>query len=368
MEQAIYTGCFFLTQAIVARSVPIDVFAEFSSFYSAVILLSIIHNCTVAEPILVFLGENKRPSAKSILIANIPGSIFAILFTIYISSKSPNIPGPVYALTLISFLTYWTNRSIAWQNGGIIKLAIPAILQTTCIYTLTLLKTPSLESILITISACLIIPSLTTRKNHSQIENINTIESAKFSSINLTAQTFLWMMTHGLVIYYSVTAAPIESTKLRVILTLILPAQYLNIALSNYYLPLLSKEKNPATAAIIFLKISAAAALAYGGVLYLFGNRLATLLYGAAFANIDVSAYFLLPFILSTIQSTRTILKARQKHVQILYSMSIGIAVFALTKTMKIQLEVSALVGLLASSSILSIQTIKSFKRKNEFL
>ncbi|MGC4010744.1 MAG: hypothetical protein QM805_18235 [Pseudomonas sp.] len=356
-EQIIYTTCFFLTQAILARSMSIEEFAMFSAFYSAVILLSIIHNCTVTEPILTFITRDHKPTARSIAIAHFPSVTFVIASAYYISSETSKSESLIYIATLLSFLIYWTARSIAWQSGNIIKYSMPAILQTICIATLSLLGKTTLDNTLLAISASLFTPLLIIKKNNKPEQSLNILASMKFSSLNLGAQVVLWAMTHGLVIYYLQINEPDNSSKLRILLTLILPAQYINIALSNYYLPILSKEQSLSSSAIRLISTSVATSTVYGIILFSIGESLASTLFGRNFTNIDVSNYFILPIALSVIQSTRTVLKSQQESLFILISLSIGFTTFAILHLLKAQLEICVFIGLTSSATLLSLKT-----------
>ncbi|MDH1007224.1 hypothetical protein N5J43_24215 [Pseudomonas nicosulfuronedens] len=357
-EQIIYTACFFLTQAVLARSMPIEEFAKFSAFYSVVILLSIIHNCTITEPVLIFIAKDHKPTTRSLALAHFPSAIFVIASAYYISPDTSKVASLTYIATLLSFLIYWTNRSIAWQSGSIIKYSIPAILQAICITTLSLLGKATLENTLFTIAASLLIPLLIIKKNNKPEHPLNLLASIKFSSLNLGAQVALWTMTHGLVIYYLQINEPDNSSKLRILLTLILPAQYINIALSNYYLPILSKEPASSSNAIRFITISAAISSAYGIILFSTGEKLASILFGRNFTSIDASNYFILPIVLSAIQSTRTLLKSQQENLSIIISLSIGFVIFAILHLLTAQLEICAFIGLTSSATLLFLKTI----------
>lgn len=363
-EQLIYTASFFLTQALIARSVSVTEFSEFSSFYSTVILLSIIHSCTIAEPILIYIGNSKRPSTKSLLIAHIPACILIAIATYHFNQNASTVETLTYTSALASFLIFWTNRSIAWKHEGILKHSIPAIFQAAGIIILTTYNKATIENIFITISVCLLAPSLLLSKNKQQKEEIHLLDSIKFSALNLTSQTILWGMTHGLVIYYLQTGNPTESSNLRIILTLILPAQYITIALSNYYLPKLSKEIKPTSKAIQFTLVSTAISTTYGIFLYIFGGNLSDTLFGIKYSNLEISKYFALPIILSIIQTTRTILKAHRKNLKILSALSTSGVTFAITYMLTEQLETSSAIGLTTTALLLSLHTIKLFHCK----
>lgn len=363
-EQLIYTACFFATQAMIARSVSIDEFAQFSSFYSAVILLSIIHACTVSEPILVFIEKCKKPDIKSIIFAHIPTGAIILACIYYIEEKSSTKTTIEYFIALISFTIYWTSRSLGWQSGEIIKHSAPAILQVTSVALLTLYGTATLSSILVTISASLLITPLLTARDKRPTEKINLIDIIKFSSLNLASQTILWGMTHGLVIYYLSIGSSLESSQFRILLTLILPAQYINIALSNYFLPILSREQNISTRVRTYIFACLSSSSLYSLTLYALGNEISTTIFGGKFSKIDVSTYFFLPTILSIIQLSRTILKARKRNTQILISFCAGATTLIAMHFFSGKIETSSFIALTISATFLSIFTISLLNRQ----
>lgn len=335
-EQGAYTGGFFLTQVIAARILNLNDFALFSALYSAIILLSIIHACTAADILLMFGRRGQSLEPRSFLNILYPVVALALAATIYfaITTGRP-LTIVLMPFFFMAFILYWSLRSLAILNHKTSILLIPPILQVTALCTLLYQMDASLDLIIALITLCLGVPALFFWKYLSTGERyiIKPQEWIGFSISNSTAQVMLWTMTHGMVIFLLASGDTEQSAFFRVIMTLILPAQYFGIALSNHYLPRLMKLRIEDTRAyykqcakLALLGIGTSAA--YGGLLLLGGDSIPTLIFGEAFAGIEVSQLAILPVSLAVIQSGRTILKSSGINHYVLFAMLVGLTGF----------------------------------------
>mgnify|MGYP003600740939 CR=1 FL=1 len=337
-EQGAYTGGFFLTQVIAARVLPLDDFALFSALYSSVILLSIIHACTAADILLMFGRRGQSLETRSLMNILYPVTALAIVATVYfaISTGRP-LTVVLMPFFFMAFIIYWSLRSLAILNHKTFSLLIPPLLQVAVLSTLLYHASASLDLIMTLITLCLGVPALFFwRRLSSGVPYvIEARDWIGFSISNSAAQVVLWTMTHGMVIFLLASGDTAGSAFFRVVMTLILPAQYFGIALSNHYLPRLiklHKENSRAyyrqCAKLAFLGIGTSAA--YGSLLMLGGDRIPALIFGEAFSGMGLSQLAILPVSLAVIQSGRTILKSSGLNNYVLIAMLVGLAGFAM--------------------------------------
>jgi O-antigen/teichoic acid export membrane protein len=327
-EQAIFTLSFFCTQALLARYLSVELFASFSAIYSAVILLNIVHGCVVMEPLLVFAKSAYAIKPRLLLKLHLPIALLSVLVVIYLALRIPDAPPYfIYALilALAGFVAYWTVRAIAILENKSLKSVIPALAQLAgVVAAIALIPKDSpyqLSELLAAIGLSLLVSSLllaifSEKKAEDPILLPTEKKSwLRFGLNNSLSQIMVWAMTHGLVIYYMSRQQAELAANFRVVMTLVLPAQYLNIAISNYGLPRLARladEKSARFSAMARALIAAtlASSLLYSLLLWLSGGLLVGLLFGDKYSGLDMRDYFLLPMILAAIQGTRTVLKA----------------------------------------------------------
>lgn len=341
-EQGAYTGGFFITQVIAARTLNIDDFALFSALYSTVILLSIVHACTAADILLIYGRPGKSLAKRSLFNILLPVITIAALTTAYFSFTVDNASVTLLMpLFFMAFIMYWSLRSIAILNHRSLGLLIPPLLQVAALSTLLFYSSVSLTFTLALITLCLSIPTLIFWKilNTGLKYKIQSREWISFSISNSAAQVILWTMTHGMVIFLLAQDNTTASAYFRIVMTLILPAQYFGIALSNHYLPQLIKLHTEHRKSY-YIKCSQLAtmgigvSIAYSSLLILGGNHIPALIFGEDFKNIDLSSLALLPVSLAVIQSGRTILKSSNLNHYVLLAMLIGFSGFALHFTL----------------------------------
>ncbi|WP_278938700.1 hypothetical protein [Pseudomonas helleri] len=337
-EQGAYTGGFFLTQVIAARALNLNDFALFSALYSYVILLSIIHACTAADILLIFGRRGESLATRSLMTILYPVCAFAIVATIYLAITTDQILTIILTpLFFMAFILYWSLRSLAILNHKTTGLLIPPILQVIVLSIVLFYASSSIELIITLIALCLGIPALFfwRRLNIGIRYTIEARDWIGFSISNSAAQVLLWAMTHGMVIFLLASDDTTGSAYFRIVMTLILPAQYFGIALSNHYLPTLIKLRTEDNSA--YYRKCAQLALCgvgvstvYGGLLVLGGNRIPALIFGNAFSGIELSSLATLPISLAIIQSGRTILKSSALNNYVLFSMIVGLTGFVL--------------------------------------
>ena len=338
-EQGAYTGGFFLTQVIAARVLNLNDFALFSALYSSVILLSIIHACTAADILLMFGRRGQSLEPRSLLNILYPVAVLAVVATGYfaITTARP-LTVVLIPFFFMAFIMYWSLRSLAILNRKTSSLLIPPLLQVAVLSsTLLLLESASLDLIVALIALCLGAPALLFWRRLGTGERyvIEPRDWIGFSISNSAAQVVLWTMTHGMVIFLLASGDTAGSAFFRVVMTLILPAQYFGIALSNHYLPVLMKLRVDDSGAyyrqcakLALLGVGASAV--YGGLLILGGDRIPALIFGEAFNGIGLSQLAILPVSLAVIQSGRTILKSSGFNHYVLLAMLIGLVGFTL--------------------------------------
>ncbi|WP_158247437.1 MULTISPECIES: hypothetical protein [unclassified Pseudomonas] len=337
-EQGAYTGGFFLTQVIAARALNLNDFALFSALYSSVILLSIIHASTAADILLMFGRRGQSLEPRSLLNILYPVVALAIVATGYfaITTGRP-LTVVLMPFFFMAFIMYWSLRSLAILNRKTSGLLVPPLLQVAVLSTLLPLESASLDLIVALIALCLGAPALFfwRRLGTGKRYVIEPRDWVGFSISNSAAQIVLWTMTHGMVIFLLASGDTAGSAFFRIVMTLILPAQYFGIALSNHYLPRLMKlraEDNGAyyrqCAQLALLGVGASAV--YGGLLFLGGDRIPALIFGEAFSGIGLSQLAILPVSLAVIQSGRTILKSSGFNHYVLLAMLVGLAGFTI--------------------------------------
>ncbi len=347
-EQAVFTLTFFATQALLARHLSVAMFASFAAIYSAVILLNIVHGSTVMEPLLVFAKANRAIDRKLFLVLHLliaVASLFAVLYLAWV------IPGtsPYFVFALIlamtGFVTYWTVRAISILDNTSLKSVFPALAQLAGVCTAIVLMpedgSVQLSTLLVAIGLPLLLASaliIVTAKKKDVLPPQAAGEKISWLSFGLNnslGQITVWAMTHGLVIYYLSMQESDLAASFRVVMTLVLPAQYLNIAMSNFGLPRLARladEKSATFAAMARLLVMATlvSGLLYSLVLWFWGQSLAGLLFGDKYSGLDMHDYFLLPILLAAIQGVRTVLKALKLTHYASWAMAGGFLCFML--------------------------------------
>jgi len=327
-EQAVFTFSFFSTQALLARYLSVEDFATFSVIYSAVILLNIVHGCTVMEPLLVFAKADYAIDRKLLVKLHVPLALVSVPVLIYLVWRILDTP-PYFSyalvLSLMGFVAYWTVRSIAILENKSLKSVIPALAQLAGVSAAIALIPKNSPYELSELLAALGLPMLLASaliaglaKEKSRQPNETPIANNAWLSFGLNnslSQILIWVMTNGLVIYYMSRQQAELAANFRVVLMLVLPAQYLNIAISNFGLPRLARMFDEKAAefssmARILIAATLASSLLYSLVLWIWGQFLVGLLFGAKYSGLNMHDYILLPLILAAIQGTRTVLKA----------------------------------------------------------
>ncbi len=338
-EQGAYTGGFFVTQVIAARVLNLEDFALFCALYSAVILLSIIHSCTAADILLMFGRPGRSLETRSLVNILYPVAGFAVIATVYFAiSMGRPVTIALMPLFFLAFVMYWSVRSLAILSRRTLILLIPPVLQVAVLSTLMLHPAmASLDLIVALIALCLGAPALLLWRylNNGQRYIIKARDWIGFSVSNSLAQVALWVMTHGVVIFLLASGDTAGSAFFRVVMTMILPAQYFGIALSNYYLSVLIKLRTEDSSAYYrqcaqLAVLGVGAGGAYGGLLMMGGDRLSGLIFGQVFGGIGLSQLAILPASLAVIQSGRTILKSSGFNHYVLFAMLVGLAGFTL--------------------------------------
>ncbi len=384
-EQAIFTLSFFCTQALLARYLSVAGFASFSAVYSAVILLNIIHGCTVMEPLLVFSKSDHGISKPLLMQLHAPLALASIPVTIYLVAHIPNAP-PHFVLALVfaltGFIVYWTVRSIAILENKSLKSALPALAQFAGVcLAITLIPKDSpyqLNEVLIFLGLPLLLASaLISRGTPPKTGQVSgaSPESPPWLSFGLNntfSQILVWAMTHGLVIFYMSRQQADLAANFRVVMTLVLPAQYLNIAISNYQLPKLSRlaeERSPQFSAMArtFILVTLGLSLLYSLLLWMAGGSLVGMLFGAKYAGLNMRDYILFPFIFAAIQGGRTVLKALRLTHYASWAVAVGFLFFLLAFSLNGRGSINSVLiptvfGLGAAAVIMFYQIKKSLK------
>lgn len=384
-EQAVFTLSFFATQALLARYLSVEAFASFSAIYSAVILLNIVHGCTVMEPLLVFAKSDYSIGRRLLLKLHAPMALLSVLVVIYLALRIPDTPPYfVYALilALAGFVAYWTVRAIAILENKSLKSVLPALAQLggVCAAIAVIPKDSpyQLSELLTAIGLPLLLVSgLVAAMSKKKEEHPHPLPGEKISWLsfglnNSLSQIMVWAMTHGLVIYYMSRQQADLAANFRVVMTLVLPAQYLNIAISNFGLPRLARLADEGSArfasmARLLIAATLASSLVYSLVLWLSGQLLVGLLFGAKYSGLDMRDYFLLPMILAAIQGTRTVLKALKLTHQASWAVAGGFLCFVLVFVTRPATSVSTVFvptvfGLGLAAFIMFYQIRKSLK------
>ncbi|AIY41800.1 Membrane protein involved in the export of O-antigen and teichoic acid-like [Collimonas arenae] len=384
-EQAIFTLSFFCTQTLLARYLSVTGFASFSAVYSAVILLNIIHGCTVMEPLLVFSKSDHFISKSLLMQLHVPLALASIPVTIYLIVHIPNSP-PYFVLALVlaltGFIAYWTVRSIAILENKSLKSVIPALSQFAgvCLAIALIPKNSpyQLNEVLIFLGLPLLLASsLISRGMSLKSEQVGNSPLEKtpwlsFGLNNTFSQILVWAMTHGLVIFYMSRQQAELAANFRVVMTLVLPAQYLNIAISNYQLPRLSRlaeERSSKFSAMArtFVLVTLGFSLLYSLLMWAAGESLVGLLFGIKYAGLNMRDYVLFPVIFAAIQGGRTVLKALRLTHYASWAVAVGFLFFLFAFFLNGNRSISNVLiptvfGLGAAAIIMFYQIKKSLK------
>lgn len=337
-EQLAYTGAFFVVQLVAARWLSTTDFALFASLYSVVILLSLIHGCVVFDALLIFGKRGGRPTLTSLLQAHGPVAVVVLIAACYfvLLVGVPLMLTLLFVLACASFTLYWTVRGLAIVQGRSGLLVIPPVVQTLVVL-LALTTSPRGDSIWL--FGCIVlgsgIPALFIFRHLNQGVDYSLGEGRlkAFASFNLLAQLIFWCLTHGLVIYFFLRGTPEQAGSLRISLTLLLPAQYLCIALSNHVLPqltgMLAKRQHQAfrRRSLQLLVACLAVSAFYAGALAAGLGELLRSLFGSSFAGVDAGLLLVLPVAFALVQVGRTLLKASGEHRLMLLCTLSGVVV-----------------------------------------
>lgn len=342
-EQLAYTGAFFVVQLVAARWLSTDDFALFAALYSVVILLSLVHGCAVFDTVLVFGRQGGRLRLSSLLSVHVPVAAVLSVATLYFTFWA----GLCWPLALLfisacaSFALYWTVRALAIVKGRIGWLMVPPLVQTLLV--LLALETSPKGDIAVLFGCILFgsgVPALLIYRHlNSGVDYRLAAGKVKaFVSVNLLAQLIFWGLTHGLVIYFFLRGAAEQAGSLRISLTLLLPAQYLCIALSNRLLPqligMLAKQRQRAFVSRSLQLLAACVALSalYAVALALGVGEALRALFGKSFGGVDGGVLLVLPVAFALVQVGRTLLKASGDYRLMLFCTLLGLMVVVISE------------------------------------
>lgn len=342
-EQLAYTGAFFIVQLVAARWLSAHEFALFASLYSVVILLSLVHGCAVFDTLLVFGKRGGRLLASSLLRAHTAVAVVLLVATLYfIFLAGLSLPlALLFVLACASFALYWTARALAIVQGRTGLLIVPPLVQTLLVL---LAQETSARGDIATLFGCIVLGSgvpalfIYGYLNRGVDYRLAAGRVKAFASVNLLAQLIFWGLTHGLVIYFFLRGAPEQAGSLRISLTLLLPAQYLCIALSNQVLPqligMLAKQQRQAFVSRSLQLLAACVALSalYAGALSLGLGDTLRAWFGKSFSGVDGGVLLALPVAFALVQVGRTLLKASGEHRLMLLCMLLGLAVVVISQ------------------------------------
>lgn len=342
-EQLAYTGAFFVVQLVAARWLSANDFALFASLYSVVILLSLVHGCAVFDALLVFGKQGGRLTLSSLLTAHAAVAAVLSVATLYFIFRA----GLSWSLALLFILAcaslalYWTARALAIVQGRTGWLIVPPVVQTLLV---GLVLESSARGDIATLFACIVlgsgIPALFIYRhlNRGVDYRLGAGRLKAFVSVNLLAQLIFWGLTHGLVIYFFLRGAPEQAGSLRISLTLLLPAQYLCIALSNHVLPqltgMLAQQQRQAFVSRSLQLLAACFALSalYAGALALGLGEALRAWFGKSFSGVDGGVLLVLPVAFALVQVGRTLLKAAGQPRLMLLCTLLGAAVVVISQ------------------------------------
>ncbi|WP_459475467.1 polysaccharide biosynthesis protein [Pseudomonas sp. No.117] len=342
-EQLAYTGAFFVVQLVAARWLGTDDFALFASLYSVVILLSLIHGCAVFDSLLLFGKQGGRLTLSGLLTAHAAVAAVLSVATLYlIILVGLSLPlALLFVLACVSFALYWTARALAIVKGRTGWLIVPPLVQTLLVL---LAQETSARGDIATLLGCIVVGSgvpalfIYRHLNRGVDYRLGAGRGKAFISVNLLAQVIFWGLTHGLVIYFFLRGAPEQAGSLRISLTLLLPAQYFCIALSNQVLPqligMLAKQQRRAFVSRSLQLLAACVVLSalYAGALALGVGEALHSLFGKSFGGVHGGVLLVLPVAFALVQVGRTLLKASGDYRLLLFCTLLGLVVVMISE------------------------------------
>lgn len=326
-EQAAYTAVQFGINVALARSMDVAGYGVVAVVLSLVVFINIFYVSFLHEPALIE-GLKLRVgfSIEVALLTVLPVAAGSILY-LYGHGLSTSACAAA-AVLFASYTAYWVLRTVGAKARGYTGLLACHTLIGGGVAVIGLASGTRKESaVMLMLAAAILLPTLlgagAIRRDmrNGRIEIIPGRPASPrqwlgFGASSASAQLMSWLVGPGLVVLLGSLGNFADSAKFRILLTVLLPAQYILMALGYHLMPRFAtsfRQDDTLTLArtsLLFVLGGVALAGALSVLLLLVGDRIVVILFGAAYGDLDVRFFALFPVVFAVVMCLRTLLKS----------------------------------------------------------
>lgn len=315
VEQLFFSAHTIALQLVAIKTLDAASFSALSIYYSYIILLSIICGAWFGTPTLAF--TKKHTAIRTIEIAKKNTVTLAFLFLGYLAfSLATETEIKTHAFSYFIFATsltaLWTLRYISLRDGTYNQSILTSSINLSLIALIYLLGLkPNLTQYLL-INSVFIIISLTplflahikTNKAYADDDAICN----SFSQYAFSSQICVWSVTSGISLFLGYLGNLDSASLIRILMIIALPAQQVNLALSNYWLTRLKLANAEFRGAELrlFTTFAITVSGSYSVFLLMAANYI-SIAFSIDIKHIQSPGFWLTPIILAITSITRTI-------------------------------------------------------------
>ncbi|MBP0639556.1 polysaccharide efflux transporter [Cupriavidus sp. AcVe19-6a] len=323
-EQAAYTAVQFGINVALARSMDVAGYGLVAVVLSLVVFINIFYVSFLHEPSLIEgMKVRVRFSIEVAVLTVVPVTAGSILY-LYGHGLSTSACAAA-AVLFASYTAYWVLRTVGAKTRGYTGLLVCHTLIGGGVAMIGLASSAQKESaVMLMLAASILLPTLLAAaaiRRNGRIEIIPGRPASPrkwlgFGASSASAQLMSWLVGPGLVVLLGSLGHFADSAKFRILLTVLLPAQYVLMALGYHLMPRFaaSFRQDDAMAltrmSVLFVLGGAALAGGLSVLLLLFGDALVVMLFGAAYGDLDVRFFSLFPVVFAVVMCLRTLLKS----------------------------------------------------------
>ncbi|WP_265920494.1 lipopolysaccharide biosynthesis protein [Cupriavidus nantongensis] len=323
-EQAAYTAVQFGINVALARSMDVAGYGLVAVVLSLVVFINIFYVSFLHEPALIEgIKLRVRFSAEVAVLTVFPVAAGSILY-LYGHGLSTSACAAA-AVLFASYTAYWVLRTVGAKTRGYAGLLVCHTLIGGGVAVIGLASgTQPAPAAMLMLAAAILLPTVVaaaTLRRRGRLELIpgrpdSPRQWLGFGASSASAQLMSWLVGPGLVVLLGSLGHFADSAKFRILLTVLLPAQYVLMALGYHLMPrfaasfrqddTLTLARNAASFVLGGVVLSGALSV----LLLLFGDQLVVMLFGAAYGDLDVRFFSLFPIVFAVVMCLRTLLKS----------------------------------------------------------
>ncbi|BDB30050.1 hypothetical protein Tamer19_29980 [Cupriavidus sp. TA19] len=338
-EQAAYTAVQFGINVALARSMDVAGYGLVAVVLSLVVFINIFYVSFLHEPALIEGVKFRVGFSMEVAVLTVfPVTAGSILY-LYGHGLSTSACAAA-AVLFASYTAYWVLRTAGAKARGYTGLLVCHTLIGGGVAMIGLASDiQQAPAAMLMLAAAILLPTLLGAgaiQRDGRIEIVSGRPASPrtwlaFGASSASAQLMSWLVGPGLVVLLGSLGHFADSAKFRILLTVLLPAQYILMALGYHLMPRFAasfKQDDTLTLAktsVIFVLGGVALAGVLSVLLLLYGDHLVVMLFGAAYGDLDVRFFSLFPIVFAVVMCLRTLLKSFGMARAIFLAASIGL-------------------------------------------